>query len=373
MTTIMPPDPLNSMGGYAVDPLRSTSANSSSARQSSRMIRLSAIALAFVSVVALAVILFSSTKQPVDPASVPVVAAETDTFREKPEDAGGMAVANRDSTVFDAQQNQPAHSGQIEQLIPEPEQPILDAHQDNADLPAPRRMDGHPALTAEEIRQMHIARRQNSDAAAQALEQLDTSSSQSNDSTSVAPPADDNEEPTAMNNEGTGESVEDESPAASTQEVEAMPSKASVPSPVTAQKSLESAEKTISNAPSKTGTSAAVTPSSSASVKPSAAKPVPAKSASAASAPVVPSSNASTKMVQLGAVRTEDAAHAELSKLKGKYASQLGSLGSSVQKADLGSRGVFWRMRAGPLNESDAKKVCASLTASGQSCMVVSR
>ncbi len=224
MTTIMPPDPLNSMGGYAVDPLRSTSAHSSG-RQSSRMIRLSAMALAFVSVIALAVILFSSTKQPVDSASVPVVAAETDVFRKKPEDAGGMAVANRDSTVFDAQQNQPAHSGQIEQLIPEPEQPILDAHNDNADLPAPRRMDGHPALTAEEIRQMHIARRQNSDAAAQALEQLDTSSSasvQSNASTSVAPPADEgnqhqNDQSLAMNDEGTGESVEDEAPAASTQ------------------------------------------------------------------------------------------------------------------------------------------------------------
>jgi hypothetical protein len=45
---------------------------------------------------------------------------------------------------------------------------------------------------------------------------------------------------------------------------------------------------------------------------------------------------------------------------------------SSFQRADLGSKGVFFRLRAGPLaSESAAKKICAELTKRKVGCLVI--
>ncbi len=75
--------------------------------------------------------------------------------------------------------------------------------------------------------------------------------------------------------------------------------------------------------------------------------------------------------VQLASIRSEDAVRAEWGRLKGKYPDMLGGLDLTVARADLGAKGIFYRLRAGPLSESAAKKLCADLAKNKVGCLVV--
>ncbi|PHS78859.1 MAG: hypothetical protein COB59_04910 [Rhodospirillaceae bacterium] len=77
-------------------------------------------------------------------------------------------------------------------------------------------------------------------------------------------------------------------------------------------------------------------------------------------------------MVQLSAVRTEKAALGEWTRLSKKHPDVLGSLESVIQRADLGSRGIFYRVRGGWIkNRADAKSICAELKRRNVGCIIV--
>lgn len=100
------------------------------------------------------------------------------------------------------------------------------------------------------------------------------------------------------------------------------------------------------------------------------AAPPPAKPAPAPA----PSKSASGKgvQVQLGAVRSEAEAQKEWNRLRAKHAEQLGKLELTVEKADLGAKGIFYRLRAGPVaDEAAAAQMCAQLTQQKVACLVV--
>ena len=76
--------------------------------------------------------------------------------------------------------------------------------------------------------------------------------------------------------------------------------------------------------------------------------------------------------VQLAAVRDVSAAQTEWRRLQVRHKILLGNLKLSVVRADLGSKGIFYRLRAGPLiNQSSAKKLCKDLVIVKVSCLVV--
>ena len=76
--------------------------------------------------------------------------------------------------------------------------------------------------------------------------------------------------------------------------------------------------------------------------------------------------------IQLASVLSEDAAMAEWKRISGKNKEILGSYAPAVTKADLGERGVFYRLRAGPLaDKAAADALCASLAAQNVGCIVV--
>ncbi len=77
--------------------------------------------------------------------------------------------------------------------------------------------------------------------------------------------------------------------------------------------------------------------------------------------------------VQLAALREEDGAMKEWTRLKKRHSDLLGSLEPSVMRADLGAnKGVFFRLRAGPLaGEAAAKKLCEQLSERKVGCLVV--
>ena len=82
------------------------------------------------------------------------------------------------------------------------------------------------------------------------------------------------------------------------------------------------------------------------------------------------STGASGFYMQLGAFRDTSKVNEEWSKMQKKFPKSLGGLSKRVEKADLGSKGTWYRLHAGPVAESKAREICTALKADGAGCMV---
>ena len=104
-----------------------------------------------------------------------------------------------------------------------------------------------------------------------------------------------------------------------------------------------------------------------------AVRPPPAPSPPAPRTPATGASEAPAYRVQLAAVRSLERAQGEWDRLRRMNADLLGKLALSVVKAELGpNKGVFYRLRAGPLaDEATARALCANLTKRKVGCLVV--
>lgn len=125
---------------------------------------------------------------------------------------------------------------------------------------------------------------------------------------------------------------------------------------------------------------AVVTPAPSpAAVEPApnpapAVEPVPVKAPVVA--PVVATKPVATAtknqmVVQLAALPDEKAAAALSQKLQTKYQSILGAGHLHPVRADLGAKGVFYRIQSQPMNEAQAKTICAALKNQNAGCLLV--
>ena len=100
--------------------------------------------------------------------------------------------------------------------------------------------------------------------------------------------------------------------------------------------------------------------------KPVAAARQPAQPATA------PVTSATDYLIQVGAYRTPKAAQAGWTRLVGANKALLGSLKPIVVRADLGSRGIYHRLRAGPVDGAEAANaLCARLKQRKVGCLVI--
>ncbi|MFQ5534756.1 MAG: SPOR domain-containing protein [Sphingomonadales bacterium] len=77
-------------------------------------------------------------------------------------------------------------------------------------------------------------------------------------------------------------------------------------------------------------------------------------------------------LVQLGAFRSQEAAERGWDRLSRRYPAVLGGFSSDIMIADLGARGIYYRLRAGPLaTREDAEALCRDIKDRGQGCLVV--
>ena len=75
--------------------------------------------------------------------------------------------------------------------------------------------------------------------------------------------------------------------------------------------------------------------------------------------------------VQISSQRSETEAQASFQALQGKYPNVLGGRQPIIRRADLGSRGTYYRAMVGPFASSDqANELCSSLKAAGGQCIV---
>jgi cell division septation protein DedD len=93
--------------------------------------------------------------------------------------------------------------------------------------------------------------------------------------------------------------------------------------------------------------------------------------------PVDPSAKSETRptagyQIQLVAVRKREQAEGMWKTLKGKYGDVFANLEPDIVRADLGNKGVMYRLRAGPIaNEAKARALCADLGRRKVDCLVV--
>jgi cell division septation protein DedD len=76
--------------------------------------------------------------------------------------------------------------------------------------------------------------------------------------------------------------------------------------------------------------------------------------------------------IQLAAVKSEQAARQEWGRMQKAHPDLLADMRLTVQRADLGDKGVFFRIQGGPLpDRTTAEDVCAELKSTKQPCLVV--
>jgi cell division protein FtsN len=78
--------------------------------------------------------------------------------------------------------------------------------------------------------------------------------------------------------------------------------------------------------------------------------------------------------VQLASYRSQAEAQSEYQRLKARHGGLLGDLPPSIQKAELGAAGTYYRLGVGPLStKQSASNLCNSLIAAGEKDCLVRR
>jgi len=131
------------------------------------------------------------------------------------------------------------------------------------------------------------------------------------------------------------------------------------------------------NAPPQ-ATSPPPTPQVAAAPPATELSPVPVAPKASTPAPVAPKAEATSPpaagsyRLQLGALKTEAAAKAEWLKLQRQNSDVLGRLSLSVSRVDLGAKGTYYRIQAGPIADAEkATQGCAALKSRKIACILV--
>jgi cell division septation protein DedD len=75
--------------------------------------------------------------------------------------------------------------------------------------------------------------------------------------------------------------------------------------------------------------------------------------------------------VQVASVKSEDVAKSTWARLQSAHGESLANLRMQAVRVDLGDKGVWYRVQAGPLDEKQAQSVCSSLKSRKADCVTV--
>ena len=74
--------------------------------------------------------------------------------------------------------------------------------------------------------------------------------------------------------------------------------------------------------------------------------------------------------VRLGSLRSPEAAREEWQRLKRENGDLLGALKANAVSVDLGEKGIWYRIMAGPLDDAGAERLCSEMKRRNQGCIV---
>lgn len=256
---------------------------------------------------------------------VPLIRAEEGPAKVKPEQPGGMVVPNQDKTVYDRISPGSVPTGP-EKLLPPPPTPVIPP------ATPPQTMPAAPADTAAAPA-----------AGSSAPPPLPADQSMS----TVAPP------PTPV-------------PAA--------PQPPAPAQPATNQDQAAPAAATAAAAPAATPVATPGTGKPEVLTPPAqgtAPAPQPASTPTPGQSIASLIDSISGHRIQLASVRSEDQAQATWARIKRGNEDVLGGLTMRAVRVDLGDRGIYYRVQAGPLDEAGAQSACAKLKSRSVDCIVV--
>jgi hypothetical protein len=119
----------------------------------------------------------------------------------------------------------------------------------------------------------------------------------------------------------------------------------------------------IVQAPAATPTQPAIQPSVQAPPQPAPRQPAPT---------IASVGKAGGYRLQLASVRSEAAAQQEWDRLKKTQKDLLGGIAAGWSRADLGERGIFYRILAGPIDDpATAERICGELKKRSVGCILV--
>lgn len=250
-------------------------------------------------------------------APAPLVAADSRPIRAKPENDGGLQVPHQGMSIFDAGQGarQTGAARGPETLLPPPETPLP--------KPAPMPVQAPVAQT------ITVAARPD-----------------------MPLPAPASAEPAAP----------------------ARPAAALLPPPPPPPPAPGRSASVAAPGAVATGAGAVPRPGSSGSAAAPTASAAPAATTPAAAVPAAAGAQARANAfrIQVGAMRTEAEARTAWDQVRRKHPDLLAGMAPSFARVELGERGSFYRIQAGPLPSRDAARgACERLTKAGTVCFVV--
>jgi SPOR domain len=271
-------------------------------------------------------IAYSKGKSAISGGGVPLIKADQTAMKSKPDNPGGVSEEG-DTPVYSVNAG---NGAKVEQLLPGPEQPLT--------KPAPV-AEVPPAVAASPAVPGAVASGANPSAAATAPTAASpasapvTASGQNTLAPVAVPPG--NAQPTVATAP---------QPVASTAPVAAPPAAppgAPVEAPPVVAPPVATPKPAVSETPAK----------------------APRQTASAGGGPL---------RIQIAATKDIASAHKEWARLKAAHMDVLGDLKAFGVRVDLGDRGIFYRIQAGPIDSrADAQKRCAVLKESGIGCIIV--
>ena len=102
--------------------------------------------------------------------------------------------------------------------------------------------------------------------------------------------------------------------------------------------------------------------------------PTPASVTTTSTTPTRAAAPTGSHVVQVGAFRSEGEADQFWDRLNKRYGSDLAGKAKDIERADLGAKGIYYRLRIGYFDGSTAaKSYCSDLKAKGQDCLAKSR
>lgn len=290
-----------------------------------------------------------------------LIRAEPGPSRVKPEEPGGMAVPHQDKLVLNSGATPP-----VERLAPAPETAMP---RPAGPVAAPNPSAIPPSLTGPRAAQ-------------------GTASAPAAPTPTPAPAVAAASQPTPVPAPTVRTPEQPARPAPRVERIETRPAPAAAPTPTPAPAPAAAAP-AATPAPAPAPTAAATPRPPRAEIKPavstapapavtptsntSDAKPAPQLAAApAVAAAAVPAPGKGGLRIQLSSLKSEDQVRSEFARMQKQFPAQLGGLQVAPQRADLGEKGVYWRVQAGPFASADAaKKACDELKARGQACVLV--
>ncbi len=169
-------------------------------------------------------------------------------------------------------------------------------------------------------------------------------------------------------NEGyDGTTVESAAPPSSPPERSAAPATAAPP--LRAPASEAAPHKSAATAPKSEGVTNPVT--TAAPTEPGNSSEASLPASSAVSAPPESAIGQGTYLLQIGSYKSQAEADASWSSFQAKHSALIGGVSSHVKMADLGGKGVWYRLRVGPFADKDAANaMCERIKADGGNCFL---